>query len=363
MAGIAPQPGIMEIALYQAGGSAAPGHARPLKLSSNENPHGPSPAAVAAFTAAGPGLALYPSTDHATLRAAIGEVHGLDPARIICGVGSDEIITFLCQAYAGPGDEVLHTEHGFLMYRISALAAGATPRAVPETERRADVDAILAACGPATRLVFLANPNNPTGTMLSGEEVARLAECLPDGALLVLDGAYAECGPDGFDGGAALVTARENVIMLRTFSKIYGLGGLRVGWAYGPQAVIDVLNRIRGPFNLSAPALAAAEAAMRDQDHVAWCRAENARLRTHLSDALAALDMPSDPSWGNFILIRLDDGQEAAALDAHFLAQGIVVRRVAAYGLPQCLRITVGDEAGCARVIEAATAFRRGGAG
>ncbi|MCC6007736.1 MAG: histidinol-phosphate transaminase [Rhodobacteraceae bacterium] len=363
MAGIAPQPGIMEIALYKGGGSVAPGHAQPLKLSSNENPHGPSPAAQEAFRAAAMSLALYPSTDHAGLRAAIGAVHGLDPARIICGVGSDEIITFLCQAYAGPGDEVLHTEHGFLMYRISALAAGATPVAVPETERVADVDAILAACTPATRLVFLANPNNPTGTMLPEVEVARLAVGLPGRALLVLDGAYAECGPDGFDGGARLAGTRENVVMLRTFSKIYGLGGLRVGWGYGPQAVIDVLNRVRGPFNLSAPALAAAEAAVRDQDHVAWCRAENARLRDWLARELAALQMPSDPSFGNFILIRLRDSDEAAALDAHFLAAGIVVRRVSAYGLPQCLRITVGDAGGCARVRDAARAFRTGAAG
>jgi histidinol-phosphate aminotransferase len=161
-------------------------------------------------------------------------VHGLDPARIICGVGSDEIITFLCQAYAGPGDEVLYTEHGFLMYRISALAAGATPVEAPERDRTTDVDALLAACTDRTRLVFVANPNNPTGTMIPTAELARLADGLPEQALLVLDGAYAEY-VDGYDGGAALVEARDNVVMTRTFSKIYGLGGLRVGWGYGPR--------------------------------------------------------------------------------------------------------------------------------
>ena len=254
---IRPQPGILEIALYQGGESKLPGHAKPLKLSSNENPDGPSPRAVDAYRAAAGSLHLYPSTDHAALRAAIGEVHGLDPVRVICGAGSDEIIAFLAQAYAGPGGEVIHTEHGFGMYRIAALAAGARPVEVPERERRTDVDAILAACSARTALVFVANPNNPTGTMIGAEEIARLAEGVPPQALLVLDGAYAEY-VEGFDGHAALVEARDNVVMTRTFSKIYGLGGLRIGFGYGPAHVIDVLNRVRGPFNLSTAALEAA---------------------------------------------------------------------------------------------------------
>ena len=353
-----PRPGVMDIAAYVPGKSHAPaGVARVHKLSSNENPFGPSDKAVEAFRRAAHNLHRYPGTDHAALRQAIGEVHGLDPARIICGVGSDEIITFLCQAYAGPGDEVLFTEHGFLMYRISALAAGATPVEAPERERTTDVDALLAACSPRTRLVFLANPNNPTGTMIGSGEIARLAENLPPRALLVLDGAYAEYVA-GHDGGASLVEARDNVVMTRTFSKIYGLGGLRIGWGYGPQAVIDVLNRIRGPFNLSTVQLEAAEAAVRDQDHVARCRTENARLRAWLAEALAEHGVPTDTSTANFVLARFHDAEEALACDAWLREQGLIVRQVAGYKLPHCLRITVGDEASCRRVAHAIGQFK-----
>jgi histidinol-phosphate aminotransferase len=279
MTGIAPQPGIMDIKLYQGGASHVAGLENVVKLSSNENPLGPSDAAKEAVRRASHELHRYPSSDHASLRTAIAEVLGLDASRIICGAGSDEIITFLCQAYAGPGTEVVHTEHGFGMYKISALAAGATPVEVPERERVTDVDAILAACTDKTRLVFMANPNNPTGTMISDGEVMRLAMGIPDTALLVLDGAYAEY-VEGYDGGAALVDMRQNVVMTRTFSKIYGLGGLRVGWGYGPQHVLDVLNRVRGPFNVSQAGLSAAEAAIRDTAYTEHCRRENARCRT-----------------------------------------------------------------------------------
>jgi histidinol-phosphate aminotransferase len=353
---IRPQPGILGIALYQGGESRLAGHAQVLKLSSNENPYGPSPKAVEAYAAAARSLHLYPSTDHAALRAAIGEVHGLDPARIICGAGSDEVIAWLNQAYAGPGTEVVHSEHGFGMYRIGALAAGATPVEVPERTRRTDVDAILAACGARTALVFVANPNNPTGTMISPEEVARLAAGLPPQALLVLDGAYADY-VDGFDGHAGLVDARDNVVMTRTFSKIHGLGGLRVGWGYGPAHVIDVLNRVRGPFNLSTAALETAEAAVRDIGHAARCRAENARNRQALAAALAAVGVPSDPSEANFLLARFRDRAEAEACDRALRARGIIVRKVAGYKLPDCLRITIGDADACARVAEAIADF------
>lgn len=355
---IRPQPGILDIALYQGGESRLPGRDDVLKLSSNENPLGPSPAAVAAFEAVSATLHLYPSSDHAALRAAIAEVNGLDPARIICGSGSDEIIAFLCQAYAGPGTEVIHTEHGFGMYRICALGAGATPVEVPEAERRTDVDAILAACTERTTLVFVANPNNPTGTMVPAAEIERLAAGLPPRALLVLDGAYAEY-VEGFDGHAGLVEDRDNVVMTRTFSKIHGLGGLRVGWGYGPAHVIDVLNRLRGPFNLSSAALEAATAAVRDTDRVAFCRADNARNRAALASALADVGVPSDPSEANFVLARFRDRAEAEACDSALRGAGIIVRRVAGYRLPQALRITVGDQAACARVAEAVAAFMR----
>ena len=357
MSGIRPQPGIMDIALYQGGQSALPGRDDVVKLSSNENPFGTSPKAMEAFGRAAHQLHRYPSTDHLGLRTAIGQVHGLEPERIICGVGSDEIIHFLCQAYAGPRDEVLHTEHGFAMYRISALAAGATPVEAPERERVTDVDALLAACTKRTKLVFIANPNNPTGTMIGGNELARLANGLPNGALLVLDGAYAEF-VDGYDGGAGLIAGRDNVFMTRTFSKLYGLGGLRIGWGYGPQDIIDTLNRIRGPFNLSQAQLAAAEAAVRDRDFAAKCVAENKRMRAWLAEALAEIGVPSDTSCANFILARFADEAEATACDAWLKEAGIIVRPVASYKLPHCLRITVGDEASCRRVAHAVRNFK-----
>lgn len=355
--GIRPQPGIMKIALYQGGAAHVAGRTDAVKLSSNENPFGPSEKAKEAFTRAVHKLHRYPNTDHASLRGAIGEVHGLDPDRIICGVGSDEIIHFLCQAYAGPRDEVLFTEHGFLMYRISAMAAGATPVSVRERERTTDVDALLAACTKKTKLVFIANPNNPTGTMIGLPEVERLARGLPAQAILVLDGAYAEYVA-GYDGGAELATRLPNVFMTRTFSKIYGLGGLRIGWGYGARGIIDVLNRIRGPFNLSNAQQEAAEAAVRDRDHVERCRAENARLRVWLAEALAERGVPSDTSMANFVLARFADTAEAVGCDGYLQSQGLIVRQVAGYGLPNCLRITVGDEAACRRVAHAIGQFK-----
>lgn len=354
---IRPQTGILDIALYEGGKSHVAGVANALKLSSNENPAGPSERAKEAFARTVHTLHRYPNTDHGALRQAIADVHGLDSGRVICGVGSDEIITFLCQAYAGPGDEVLFTEHGFLMYRISALAAGATPVEVSERERTTDVDALLAACTENTKLVFIANPNNPTGTMISGAEMSRLAANLPPQAILVIDGAYAEY-VQGYDAGLNLIESRQNVVMTRTFSKIYGLGGLRIGWGYGPKAIIDVLNRIRGPFNLSTTQLEVAEAAVRDQDWVNRCRAENARWRVWLAEALAEIGVPTDTSMANFVLARLADAAEAEACDSFLQNQGLIVRRVAGYKLPHCLRITIGDEASCRRVAHAVAQFK-----
>lgn len=359
MTKITPQPGIMDIALYQGGASKLDGISDVLKLSSNENPYGPSQAAMEAFRRTAFDLHRYPSTDHAELRAAIAEVFDLDADRMICGAGSDEIIAFLCNAYAGPGDEVLYTEHGFSMYRISALAAGATPVSVAERDRVVDVDAILAGCTENTRLVFIANPANPTATMIENGEMARLAEGLPAQTLLVLDGAYAEYVP-GYDGGAALVEARDNVVMTRTFSKLYGLGGMRVGWGYAPKEVIDVLNRVRGPFNLSAPALAAAEAAVRDTAYAEKCRADNIKWRAWLREALAEHGVASDPSHANFILAQFAHRVEAEACDTYLKKHGIIVRLVGGYGLPNCLRITVGDEASSRRVAHAIGKFKEG---
>ena len=352
-----PQPGIMNIELYVGGKATVEGVSNILKLSSNENPYGNSDAVKEAVQRSVHELHRYPSTDHASLRAAIGEVHGLDPDRIICGVGSDEVLQFVAHAFAGPGDEIVYPEHGFSMYPILAHACGASPVKAPERERVVDVDAILDACSERTRVVFLANPANPTGTMIGQADVARLADRLPVGCVLVLDGAYAEY-VEGFDGGAALVDARENVIMTRTFSKIYGLGGLRIGWGYAQRPVIDILNRLRQPFNLSNTQLAAAEAAVRDQDFVSKCRADNTRMRAWLAEALAEIGVPSDTSCANFILARFASQQEAEGCDAFMQSQGIIVRRVAGYGLPHCLRITVGDEAACRRVVTAIRTFR-----
>ena len=354
---ITPQPGIMDIALYQSGASHVDGHTNILKLSSNENPLGPSEAAKDAVTRSVHDMHRYPSTDHAPLRQAIGATWGVDPERVICGVGSDEIIHFLCQCYAGPGDEVIHTVHGFAMYRISTLAVGATPVEVRENDRVTDVDAILAACTKNTKLVFIANPNNPTSTMIGEGELTRLAEGVPPQAILVLDGAYAEY-VDGYDGGLAIIEARENVVMTRTFSKIYGLGGLRVGWGYGPKDIIDVLNRVRGPFNLSTAALAAAEASVRDLEYLQKCRSENAKWRDWLSNALAEIGVPCDTSTANFVLARFGSETEANACDDRLRAEGILIRRVGGYNLPHCLRITVGDESACRRVVHAIAQFK-----
>lgn len=356
---IKPQPGIEDIVLYKGGESRIDGHDKVLKLSSNENPFGPPETAKAALVASAATLHRYPSSDHAGLRSAIAEVHGLDADRIICGAGSDEILTFLCQAYAGPGLEVIYTEHGFSMYRILALGAGATPVVVPERERVVDVDAILGAVTQATRLVFLTNPGNPTGTMISSAELHRLADSLPDYVLLVLDGAYVEFA-EGYDGGASLVDARETIVMTRTFSKLYGLGGLRVGWGYGPAHVIDTLNRLRGPFNLGVSQLATAEAAMRDRAFAEHYRAENARLRTWLAEELAAIGIPSDPSHANYILARFADAEDANACEAALRRDGILVRKVAGYGLPEGLRITIGSQDDCSRVRDSIERFRKG---
>ena len=347
----------MDIKLYKGGESHLQGHANVLKLSSNENPYGPSPAAIAAMRDAASQMHRYPSTDHGPLRAAIARTHGVDDTKVIIGVGSDEIIHFLCQCYAGPGDEVLYTRHGFSMYRISALAAGATPVQVDEKERVVDVAALLNAVTPRTKLVFVTNPGNPTGTRLSTSDLNALADGLPGDVLLVLDGAYTEFA-EGYDGGASLVDAAENVVMLRTFSKAYGLGGLRVGWGYGAPGVIDTLNRIRGPFNVGLPQLAAAEAALGDTAFFEKSIRENARLRTWLQTELRMAGIACDDSNANYVLARFQSPEEAQAADARLRADGIIVRAVGGYGFPEGLRITVGDEAGCARVMASIHAFR-----
>ena len=358
-----PRPGILELTPYVGGEAAIPGANRVIRLASNENPLGASPRATAAYTALKDDLHRYPDGGMAELRSAIAGSEDLDPARIVCGAGSDELIALLVRAYAGSGDEVLHSAHGFLMYAISAKAAGATPVAAPERDLRVEVEAMLAHVSARTRLVFLANPNNPTGSYLSAAELRRLREGLPDHVLLVIDAAYAEyLEAADYEPGAGLVEAFDNVVMLRTFSKVHGLAALRLGWAYGPPAVIDVLNRVRGPFNVSQAAQAAGIAAVTDREHVARARRHNTRWRDWLTERLGAAGLHVYPSVGNFILVRFPDApaRDAGAAQAWLKTQGILVRGMAGYGLPDCLRITVGTESETRAVAEALADFMAG---
>ena len=354
------KPGVMKIAPYVGGESTIKGVERVIKLSSNEGPFGPSPATSAAFEEESKKLHRYPDGGAVALRDAIGARYGLDPARIVCGAGSDELINLLCKAYAGPGDEVLYSRHGFLMYPISANAAGATPVTAPETNKTADVDALLGAVTTATRILFLANPNNPTGTYVPAAEVTRLRQSLRSDILLVLDAAYAEyVTVDDYEAGIDLVDAGDNTVMTRTFSKIYAMGGLRLGWAYAPANVVDVLNRVRGPFNVSQPAMAAGIAAIGDTAFEDMSRDHNTRWREWTAQQLTALGLDVTPSIGNFLLVCFGDDpvRNAEGADAFLKSRGIVVRRMGGYGFPNCLRITIGLEEEMRAVVDALSAF------
>ncbi len=354
------QPGIMDIAPYVAGESDVEGAARIIKLSSNESALGPSPNASSAVADIARTLHRYPDGDCADVRRAIAETFSLDAAKIVCGSGSDEIISLICQAFAGLGDEVLYSEHGFLMYPISAKAAGATPVTAPETDLTTDVDALLAAVTDKTRIVFVANPNNPTGTYIAASEMQRLRDGLRSDVLLVIDAAYAEyVGRDDYADGAALVEANDNVIMTRTFSKIYGLGGMRLGWGYMPAALADVLHRVRGPFNVSAAAQAAGAAAVRDIAFTGKVRAHNDKWLPWTRGRLIGLGLRVTDSVGNFLLVCFDGlpDHDAEGADAFLKADGIIVRRMAGYGLPECLRITVGTEEEMRAVVDSLGRF------
>lgn len=348
----------MDITPYKGGAADSPGVDNVIQLASNESALGPSPKAIEAFKAAAGSLHRYPDGEARLLREAIGRRHGLDPASIVCGSGSDELISLLITAYAGPGEEVLYSQHGFLMYRISALAVGAMPIAAPETGLRADVDQLLACVTSRTRLVFIANPNNPTGSYLTTAEMQRLRDGLPPDVILAIDAAYAEyAGADDYTAGQPLVAAHDNVVMLRTFSKIYGLSALRVGWCYAPPAIADALNRVRGPFNVNAAAQAAAVAAVEDIDSETRARAHNDTWLPWLARELAALGLPTHPSAGNFLIADFGAADRAAAALAFLKERGILVRGVGGYGLPQYLRMSVGREDENAAVIAALKAF------
>ena len=342
-----PRPGPMAIQPYVPGRSSAPGVAKIHKLSSNETPLGPSPHAVKAYRSVAERLQDYPDGGATDLRAAIGRAFGLDPARIVCGFGSDDLLTLLARVYLADGDEAIHTTHGFLVYPIATLASGAKPVVAAETNYTADVDAILAAVTARTRIVFLANPNNPTGTYVPFHEVKRLHASLPPRVLVVLDAAYAEyVRRNDYEAGIELVATSENVVMTRTFSKIHGLAALRLGWMYGPAHVVDAVNRVRGPFNVNAPASAAGIAAIADTAHVERSVAHNEKWRAWLTTEIGKLGLDVTPSAANFILIHFlhSKGRTAAEANQALTARGVILRQVGAYGLPNALRMTVGSE-------------------
>lgn len=335
-----PRPGIMDIKPYVGGESALEGQARVIKLSSNEGALGPSPKAVEAFKAMAGEMHRYPDGGATRLRKALAARWGVDAERIVCGAGSDELLGILCRAYAGPGDEVLYSAHGFLMYAIAAKACGATPVTAPEVDLTASVDNLLAAVTPRTRIVFLANPNNPTGTYLPADEVRRLRAGLRDDILLVIDAAYAEfVSRNDYSAGIELVDSTPNTVMCRTFSKIFALGGLRLGWAYCPAAIADVLNRVRNPFNVASPALAAGLAALEDTGFMNLCREHNDYWLAWMLAEMRKLGLEATPSVCNFILVRFAD---AKAADEFLRAKGLIVRAMGGYGLGDWLRITIG---------------------
>lgn len=345
MSSLQPHGWLSALDLYEAGRAKAPGASRIIKLSSNETPFGAAPSAIAAFQSAAATLHRYPDSAYLDLKEAIAAVHGLDPARIVCGVGSDEILKLACRAFAGPGDEVIYSRYGFMMYPIAARAVGAIPVEAPDKNFVADVDAILAKVTPRTRVVFLANPNNPTGTLLPRREVERLAAGLPGHVLLVLDAAYAEyVTAADYEAGAALVARHPNVLMTRTFSKIYGIAALRLGWGFGAAVVTEALERLRDPFNVPTPSQAAGLAALADQDWVAMARDHNTQWRAWLMAALAGLGLDVVPSSANFVLMRFGPNVRvtAEAANASLTNQGVLLRWLPKQGLADCLRMTVG---------------------
>jgi histidinol-phosphate aminotransferase len=341
-----PRPGIDRIAPYVPGVSQAPGAARVFKLSSNESPLGASPSAMRAMAEAAASLHLYPDGASTALRQVLARHHGLDAQRILCGCGSNEVIGLVAQAYLDSGDEAVIPRYGFSEFEIVTRSNGGVPVMVPETAFTAAVDAILAAVTSRTRIVFLANPNNPTGTFLPGPELRRLHAGLPRGVIVLLDEAYAEYAPSPWESGLMLAKGADNIVVTRTFSKIFGLAAARVGWGYFPAAMADAANRIRYPFNVSTPAQAAALAALEDTAFTAAAHDHNDRWRPWLERELSALGLNVTPSACNFLLVHLRDGQDAASIYQALLARGVIVRPMGAYGLNSALRISVGTDEG-----------------
>lgn len=355
-----PRPGVLDISPYVPGKSKAPGVAKVFKLSSNETPLGPSTRAIEAYNSIAPHLHDYPDGSANDLREAIGRAFGLDPDRIVCGAGSDDLLHLLAYAYLTDGDEAIHTRYGFLIYPIVTLGTGGRPIEVPETDYTADVDAILKAVTDRTKIVFLANPNNPTGTCLPFDEIKRLHRGLPPHVLLVLDAAYADyVRRNDYEAGIELVATSDNTVMCRTFSKIHGLANLRLGWMFAPAPIVDAVNRIRGPFNVSGAAIAAGIAAIEDVAHQERSREHNTRWLAWLTEQIGKLGLKVTPSVANFVLIHFPEtkGRTAQEADAFLTGRGLILRYVAAYKLPNALRLTVGTEEANRLVVTALKEF------
>jgi histidinol-phosphate aminotransferase len=355
-----PRPGLLDIKPYVPGAAAPEGS---VKLSSNENALGCSPKAREAFEASAHKLHIYPDGGATRLRDAIAREEGLDADRIVCGAGSDELLQLIGRAYLAPGDTVVQTQYGFLVYRLVALQSGAQILSAPETNYTADVDAILETAGDSAKIVFLANPNNPTGTWITGSEVRRLRESLPEDTLLVLDGAYEEFvdAPE-YEHPMALADDYDNVVVTRTFSKIHGLAGLRLGWMYGPKSIVDVIHRVRGPFNVNLPAIEAGVAAIQDRDFIAQSKAHNDRWVATLTQEIRGLGLEVTPSVCNFVLVHFPEGEgrDAASANAFLTQKGLIVRPLQPYGLPNALRISIGMDDDNRSVVEALRAFVEG---
>lgn len=355
---LAPKPGILEIDAYVPGRSDAKGAERVFKLSSNESPFGPSPKAIAAYESAEPALGIYPEGTSRILRDAIAAHFGLSADRIICGNGSDEILHLIANCYLRPGDEVIFGAHAFSLYKIAALANSAQPVEIPEPELRMDVDAVIAAINAKTRIVYIANPNNPTGSYITAAEMRRLQRALPESALLVIDAAYAEyVNRNDYEAGIELVSTCPNVIMSRTFSKAYGLAGIRIGWAYCPEKVIEALNRVRAPFNVNIGAQRAAVAALADRAYTDKVLQHNETWRIRLIEQIRGLGFRVDDSVGNFVLIHFSDKARAVEADRFLMGRGVIMRGCASYGLAQCLRLTIGSEEANRAAVDTLRAF------
>lgn len=360
-----PRPGVRSVNAYVGGRRSLPTQGSFYKLSSNENALGASPLAVEAARRAAEELHLYPDGGSTALREAIGASYGIDPLRIICGTGSNELLQLCGQAFLAAGDEGIHTQYGFLVLRSAILSTDAEAVVAPEPGLRVDVDEVLSRIGPRTRVVFVANPGNPSGSHISAGELERLVASVPGSVLTVIDEAYAEyVTADDFVSALAVAGPRENVVVTRTFSKIYGLANLRLGWCYAPAAICDALNRIRNPFNVSGVASAAAIAALADKEHTARSLRHAASWREKLAAELSGIGIVTHPSQTNFLLLEFPDepGRDAASANEFLLENGLIVRPVSGYGLTRHLRLTIGTDEANQHLVATLKRFAAGGA-